>query len=76
MSDLKDKIQAAVEQLAREKGYPSEIYHPELGCIVRNGKATHALIAFFKKLERKTAKGAQSEEDAVKAELKSKGYTG
>lgn len=52
---LKQMVQNAVDELTRSRGTPNVI-HPELGLIVKDGKATHALIAFFKKLERKLSK--------------------
>ncbi len=52
---LREMIKQAVDDLMKEKG-SSDVYHPELGWVVQQGKATHSLISFFKKLERKRAK--------------------
>lgn len=54
--NLRIMIQQAVDQMTKERG-SLNVIHPELGIVVKNGKATHALIAFFKKLERKLSKG-------------------
>ncbi len=56
--DLKTKVARAVEALCHARG-SMNVIHPELGAVVINGKPTHALIAFFKKLERKRAKSSK-----------------
>lgn len=63
MSDLKDMIRQAVEKLTQETGR-KDVTHPELGLVVKDGKPTHALIAFFKKLQRKMEKAESKEQDS------------
>jgi hypothetical protein len=58
MSELNDKVRRAVYELTRQTG-KKDVYHPELGWVIKDGKATRALLAFFKKLDRKTSSGPE-----------------
>lgn len=63
--ELREMINQAVADLMKEKGSP-DVYHPELGWVVQKGRATHSLISFFKKLERKRTKSLNKMQDSSK----------
>lgn len=55
---LKEMVTESVRQLTVESGQ-QDVFHPELGWVVKDGKPTASLIAFFKKYERKMRKADQ-----------------
>lgn len=54
-SDLDKQVAQAVKELTLEEGKPLNVFHPEIGWVVKNGLPTQALYDFFRDLERKMA---------------------